>query len=163
MTDAAALHRATFASPLVQVCDSALLDDPRSLLARLVARLDADQRAVFDCWRFTGAHSQSGRRGCFYPVIREGHGSRRVWRVNRLTLILYQGPLVVLRDPGEPFIEWLSRARRFYAGDDASHEVCDRGTCSNPAHLEFTSHAMNLRGQASRRAASRELPERISA
>lgn len=102
------------------------------------------------CHLWRGAHSQSGRRGVFYPVISWG---RKCRRVNRLVLILQYGPADLPAVPGEAFDTWLARALAYYAGWEASH-TCDNALCVNFTHLEWKGHAENIASQVARRRAA---------
>lgn len=137
---------------LVALPDRRLLRDRRSLVSRLIRRIRVE-RTGQRCWRFDGAMSRSGYRSVLYGNIHEGHGSSRIWRVNRLVLVLVTAQTDILRDAGEPFIDWLNRARRFYADEEAAHDVCDDSECCNPFHLKWQTHRTNLRAQARRRRA----------
>ena len=122
----------------------------RLYLLRFLARITLDPAT--GCWNWTGAMSQSGRRGVFYPA---GKVFGRYWRLNRFVLICFHGFRDVPRLPTDSWSDWLDRTRRFYAPFDASHS-CDNARCLNPRHLVFESHVANVTGQTARRAQSRK-------
>lgn len=123
------------------------------LLFNLVTRITLDP--VTECWNWTGALSQSGWRGVFYPAVRVGFPPRRVWRVNRLILILYTGPKEYPQWPEEPFPAYLERLRACYQHAEAAHS-CDHSLCINPEHLEWKGHRDNIQEQAARRRVAQE-------
>lgn len=99
------------------------------------------------CWYYHGAHSQSGGRGVFYPVLRLGP---TVWRLNRLMLILCWGNVRYPRLVEEPLFAWLQRVNQAYRADEASH-TCDQAWCIAPLHLEWRDHRANIAEQRLRR------------
>lgn len=127
--------------------------DPRFLHAvdTLQARIAAYTRTSGTGCRFwQGAVSQSGFRGCFYPVLRVG---ARVWRVNRLVKIL-AAVEETPPHPEEPLGAWLDRINDQHAGLDASHS-CDQSLCVAGEHLAWETHRFNVRAQARRRQEAR--------
>lgn len=118
----------------------------QALLLRLLSRVQIDP--VTQCWNWTGALSQSGWRGVFYAA---GWAHGRVWRLNRLILICYEGIDGEFRvAPEESWEDWLERARRYYQGVEAAH-TCDNAKCINPQHLEWKGHRANISEQVARR------------
>lgn len=113
-----------------------------------------------DCWSWQGAHSKSGQRKVYYPVIVIPRGAKggpgRLWRVSRLLLVLRDGGTECPQNPGESVFDWLERLRRYFLSldMDAAHQ-CDNSMCCNPAHLEWEDHAENLKRQRLRVAARR--------
>lgn len=98
------------------------------------------------CLYWTGAVSQSGWRGVFYPVMRV---RGQYWRINRLLCCLAEADAypVVVNLP--EFLEYLNRLHR---GDDASH-TCDHASCVNGDHVIWQSHRLNIQDAAQRRRA----------
>lgn len=123
-----------------------------AILRKLLTRVTVDP--VTGCWMWTGGCSQSGRRGVFYAAARIGGGSTRVWRVNRLVLMLTTGPIDHPRRPEEPLILYLERLRVIYAPWESSH-TCDRSRCICPDHLGWRGHGENIQEQVARRVAAR--------
>ncbi len=99
------------------------------------------------CLRWTGAMSQSGWRGVFYPVMRF-HG---YWRINRLLCCLQEASLLECTASTLPATLWALNTH--HAGDEASH-TCDLAACVNGDHLAWQSHRQNVIDQAARRQAS---------
>lgn len=121
------------------------------LLARILSRVIVQPDG---CWRWTGAMSQSGWRGCFYPVMFIGGAAKnggRLWRVNRLVLTFY----TLVKRSEETRAEYLQRAIAAYVEYEASHS-CDHSYCVNPEHLVWESHPENVTQQARRRARARQ-------
>jgi hypothetical protein len=79
-------------------------------------------------------------------------------RVNRLLLILRDGPLDVPPEEGETFPRWLRRANRFYKFRQSAHS-CDNCECVNLGHLEWKTQAENLQEQADRKRAGESREE----
>lgn len=121
------------------------------LLARLDAKLDRSG-GPDACWPFRGAQSRGARRETTYGSIQEAGRGSRVWRVNRLVLLLRDVP-EALRQPEARLVELLHLNDRLHRDEDASHD-CDHGPCGNPAHLQWKPHAQNVKEQAARRAGS---------
>ncbi len=129
---------------------------------RLWAKIDVplldDGPNVTACWKWTGAHSQSGWRGVFYPSFSLPNGTRgglRV-RVNRLLILLFHARTIeqVPVESGEQWVAWLIRANVYHRHVEASHE-CDRAWCVNPDHLRWRIHAENVASQTHRRRRAR--------
>lgn len=118
--------------------------DRGTLEARLWSKIDV--RGPDDCWPWKAGVSRSGRREVDYGCIREGRRGTPLWRANRLVLILKTAPTDVPRGNDEPFVEWLRRANRHYKFLEASH-WCDVSMCCNPRHLDWMTHAENLKTQ----------------
>ncbi len=127
-----------------------------SILRRLLAKVKLDPTT--GCWLWQGAMSQSGWRGVFYPVAR-AYGT--LWRLNRLMLILREGPDLLPRAPDQPWPEWLAAAARLVAGREAAH-TCDTAQCVNPAHLEWKGHRANVQEQKARQREAREAQEAVA-
>lgn len=116
--------------------------------------LSMGQRSRFDaatgCLRWTGAMSQSGYRGVFYPVLRLGGRKGKMWRVNRLALCLAE---VESLDPtltGVALTTALEEVNRRHRHRESSHE-CDEARCVLAAHLRWRGHRDNVQDQAARR------------
>jgi hypothetical protein len=125
---------------------STLLD---RLRAKMGPPIDLGYRTPCRLW--LGAISRSGRRKTCYPIIKSSTASAGApLRVNRLLLILRDGPTDCPRDPGEPFEDWLRRVNHTQRHMDAAH-LCDRSMCCEETHLEWQDHPTNVRDQAQRR------------
>lgn len=109
-------------------------------------RSKVQRRGADDCWLWIGGVSRSGRREVDYGTIREGARGTRLWRANRLALLLHTAPTDCPRDDGEDVVTWLRRANRAVRHLEASHS-CDVSMCCNPRHLEWLTHADNVRLQ----------------
>lgn len=133
------------------LADMNAADRPRVPVSTLTTRLEAriDRRGPLECWPWTAARSRSGRREVDYGVIWNGSTTQKLWRANRLVLMLKTGPVDVPIDDGESFDDWLLRLARFYRGLEASH-VCDVSLCCNPDHLEWKEHRANVTEQKAR-------------
>ena len=107
------------------------------------------RRGSGECWLWIAGASRSGRREVNYGTIREGARGSRLWRANRLALILKTAPVDVPRHDDEALVDWLRRANRVYADMDASH-TCDVSLCCNPEHLEWLDHSDNVTQQRQR-------------
>lgn len=95
----------------------------------------------------------SGRREVNYGSIKEGGAGSRVWRANRLSLLLKTAPIDCPRDDGEDVVAWLRRANRAVDHLEASH-LCDVSMCCNPQHLEWLTHTENVKLQRLRERAA---------
>lgn len=118
------------------------------LLARLDAKLDRSG-GPDACWPFRGAQSRGAGRETTYGSISQGGKRCKVWRVNRLVLLLEEIPLEACWSEGE-LLRWLHLADRQRDLQDAAH-TCDNGPCGNPQHLQWESHRVNVQMQAQRR------------
>lgn len=115
-----------------------------SALAVLRARLAARQKPPIGdhgCQFWLGAHSQSGNRGVFYPVLQVG---AKLYRVNRLVLLLEDLPPEAASWDRVQLIQGLlalGRARHHF---DASHVVCQEARCTTRAHIDWETHKANV-------------------
>jgi hypothetical protein len=118
------------------------------VLVDLVARFwsKVERRGPDDCWLWTAGVSRSGRREVDYGAIREGGKGSKMLRANRLALLLHTAPTDCPRDEGEDVVTWLRRANRAVDHLEASH-LCDVSMCCNPRHLEWLTHAENVKLQ----------------
>lgn len=114
-----------------------------SLIERILRRVKVTPSG---CWEWTGAMSQSGYRGVFYPHIKL---RGRNWRLNRLMLILHRGLTDVPRHDTESWSDWLDRCRTHYNGVESSH-ACDNARCIHPLHLDWKTHHENIAEQVDR-------------
>lgn len=103
----------------------------------------------FPCHSWHGAKSQSGFRAVWYPVLCY---QSRMYRVNRLVLILEYGKYDIPLEEGESFDSWFARALVYYTHREASH-TCDNSECVNFTHVEWKGHAANIAEQVERRRA----------
>lgn len=122
------------------------------LLSRLYAKLDRSG-GPDACWPFVGAQSRGSRRETTYGSLQEAGRGSKVWRVNRLVLLLEEIPFEVCWSEAE-LLRWLHLADGQRDLQDAAH-TCDFGPCGNPSHLQWESHRMNVQAQAARRRAAR--------
>lgn len=124
------------------------------LVARLAAKLDRSAGPLA-CWPWRGGHSRGSRREALYPELRQGGGSGRVWRVNRLVLLLAGLPAEVVRgDPDLLLRDWLPLIEGLARGFDAAHtcEASGLGSrCGNPRHLAWEGHGENVRNGMARK------------
>lgn len=99
---------------------------PTPLAERFWAKVDKQGPLHPDlqtrCWLWTGARSRS-RGLTAYGHIREGGRGTRMWRVNRLAIVLATGEDA--------------------PGMDACHR-CDNPLCCNPDHLFWGTHRYNM-------------------
>lgn len=124
-----------------------------TLIERLWNKVDV--READACWPWLGCMSIGTGRCVPYGNIRQGARGTRLWRVNRLVLVLAHGETDVPPLEDESFDAWLDRCFAHYYGLEASHE-CDDSRCCNPRHLAWKSHTANVVEQAERRQAARE-------
>lgn len=124
------------------------------LLTRLDAKLDRSG-GPDACWPFRGAQSRGSGRETTYGSLQEAGRGSKVWRVNRLVLLLEELPLEECGSEGE-LLRWLRLADRQHDLEDAAHS-CDYGPCGNPSHLQWESHRMNVQEQARRRREARRV------
>lgn len=110
-----------------------------------------------ECRFWTGAHSQSGGRGVFYPCWQFDGVT---WRINRLVLLLDELP-----PHPEPWTVLglgaaLLAANRLHLAEDASHiDSCQEARCIRREHLFWEDHAANAaRVGSARRALGVEAP-----
>lgn len=134
-------------------CNSALLRQLplRQRVERRIIRPRYQNGAIdyLPCHGWQGGKSQSGWRAVWYPVL---SWRGRMYRVNRLVLILEYGAQDVPAEPGEPFDNWFARALVYYRREEASHS-CDDSECVNFTHLEWKGHAANIADQRARKQA----------
>lgn len=120
-----------------------------TLLARVESKVAKAHHEA--CWPWTAGKSRSGWREVDYPAVYLNDGvKKRMFRVNRLILILKHAPTDCPQLESEGLEAWIIRANEHYRHFDASH-LCDSSTCCNDAHLEWQSHGDNVRGQKARR------------
>lgn len=99
------------------------------------------------CHTWEGSASRSGYRTVCYPTLKY---RGKMYRVNRLVLILEYGTQDIPRHSWETFDQWFARALEYYKHREASHS-CDHAPCVNFTHLEWKGHRANVQEQVARR------------
>lgn len=121
-----------------------LVAPPPTALEVLRARLTARQKPAagdHGCQFWLGAHSQSGYRGVFYPVLQVG---AKLYRVNRLVLLLEDLPPEAAQMDRVQLIQALTALGRARHHFDTSHVVCQEARCTTRAHLDWETHQANV-------------------